>query len=42
MEQALEKTTKAIHLIIKDSIKENALKKEGVRIEKFLKNTFWI
>ncbi|WNY67093.1 PfkB family carbohydrate kinase [Borreliella lusitaniae] len=40
LEQALEKTTKAIHLIIKDSIKENTLKKEGVQIEKFLKNTF--
>ncbi|MGF7101344.1 PfkB family carbohydrate kinase [Borreliella kurtenbachii] len=40
IEQALEKTTKAIHLIIKDSIKENVLKKEGVQIEKFLKNTF--
>ncbi len=41
-EQALEKTTKAIHLIIKESIKENVSKKEGVRIENFLKNTFWI
>lgn len=42
IEQALEKTTKAIHLIIKDSIKGNAFKKEGVRIENFLTNTFWI
>ncbi|AJA90543.1 pyridoxal kinase [Borreliella chilensis] len=40
IEQALEKTTKAIHLIIQNSIKENALKKEGVQIENFLKNTF--
>lgn len=42
IEQAIEKTTKAIHLIIKDSIKGNAFKKEGVRIENFLTNTFWI
>lgn len=42
IEQALEKTTKAIHLIIKDSIKGNAFKKEGVQIENFLTNKFWI
>ncbi|MBB6042747.1 PfkB family carbohydrate kinase [Borreliella yangtzensis] len=42
IEQAIEKTTKTIHLIIKNSIKENALKKEGVQIENFLKNTFCI
>ncbi|BDU62551.1 pyridoxal kinase [Candidatus Borrelia fainii] len=40
IEDALEKTTKVIHSIIKYSIENSSLKNKGIQIEQFLKNIF--
>ena len=40
IEYALEKATKVIHSVIKYSIENNILPKEGIQIEQFLKNIF--